>query len=113
MLRKLLLMVCVSMSICTFAKASNKSNSLILLTAKSQKETEEAIKLIEYFGGEVRHVFVPDVLIDYLPSQVDNKLIGKSYISDVFHQTINPSIYPLPRKTSVLALAAWNNLLSS
>lgn len=74
-------MICVSMLISTFAEASENSNSLILLTAKSQGETEKAIKLIEYFGGEVRHVFVPDVLIAYLPSQIDNQLIGESFIS--------------------------------
>lgn len=87
MLNKLLIMMWVAILISTIAEASEKSNALILLTAKSQGETEKAIKLIEYFGGEVRHVFIPDVLIAYIPSQVDNQIIGRSFISMEKRQT--------------------------
>ncbi len=70
-MRKLILIILVSMLISSVAAASDKTNSLILLTAKSLAETEEAIKLIEYFGGEVRHVFLPDVLNSKLPQKTN------------------------------------------
>jgi hypothetical protein len=74
-MKKLMLIISGVILIASVAKASNKTNSLILLNAKSQAETEEAINLIEYYGGEIRHVFVPDVLIGYLPPQIENKLL--------------------------------------
>jgi hypothetical protein len=92
--------------------ASNRTNSLILLNAKSQTETEEAIKLIEYFGGKVRHVFVPDVLIGYVPPEVDHKVVGQSFISQLIHEEFNPVAYVSESKTGKVAISAWNHLLS-
>jgi len=75
-MRKLILIIWLSILVSSVAVASEKSNSLILLNAKSQAKTEEAINLIEYYGSEIRHVFVPDVLIGYLPPQDDRKVNG-------------------------------------
>ena len=49
---------------------AEESNSLIILSAENQSQTEEAINFIETLNGKVRHVFVPDVLIGYLPGGV-------------------------------------------
>lgn len=59
-MRKLILIISLSILISSVAVASEKSNSLILLNAKSQAETEEAISsLIEneslnFINGEMR-----------------------------------------------------------
>jgi len=62
---------------------AEESNSLIILSAKNQSQTEEAIRLIESLNGKVRHVFVPDVLIGYLPEGIEDKLIGKAFITEI------------------------------
>ncbi len=110
-MRKLMVIAWMSLLISSVAVASEKTNSLILLTAESEAETEEAIEMIQYFGGEVRHVFVPDVLIGYLPPEVENRLIGRSFVSKVLREEFSPETYIPESKTNKLAIAAWNNLL--
>ena len=111
-MKKLMIVICGVILITSVAKASHETNSLILLNAKSQAETEEAIKLIEYFGGEVRHVFIPDVLIGYLPPEVDQKITGRSSIVQVIHEDFNPEDYISDSKTNKLAISGWNHLLT-
>lgn len=90
---------------------AEKSNTLILLNAQNIDQTQEAIDFVKANGGNVRHVFPPDVLIGYVPLGLDHKLISHSLISQVLHGKVDPSNYFQKDKTSVYAVGAWNDLL--
>lgn len=87
---------------------AKESNTLIVLSATNQSQTEEAIKLIESLSGKVRHVFVPNVLIGYLPEGIEDKLIEKSFIAEINHSkelTLPDSVKMEPSRSGILA---WN-----
>ena len=92
---------------------AKESNSLIVLSAKNQSETEQALKLIESLDGEVRHVFVPDVLIGYLPEGIEDKLIGRSFIVEINHSQKLTLPYSEKMEPSKSGILAWNRLLKA
>ena len=111
MKKSIVIVVVLCLSICSFVNAQ-KSNTLILLNAQNIDQTQQAIDFIEANGGNVRHVFPPDVLIAYLPPEVDQKVTGRLFISQVVREEFNTEDYLPEIKTNKLAISAWNYLLT-
>jgi hypothetical protein len=63
---------------------AEKSNSLVYLNAHSIDQTQQAIDFVQANGGNIRHVFPPDILIGYVPLGLEHKLFDHSLISQVF-----------------------------
>ena len=93
---------------------AEKSNSLILLNAQTKEETEAGIKLIEQNGGDIRHVFPPDVLIAYFPERmgIDGRLKSNAIISQIFHQRVDPATISSISEIGIQGVKSWNYLLT-
>ncbi len=110
-MKRYISIACISIFLSSGSAAAENTNCLIVLTAESQAETQEAIKTIEYFGGEVRHVFVPDVLIGYVPPAIDQTIKERTFISMVVREELDVAACSYDIKASRLAISAWNHLV--
>jgi hypothetical protein len=101
--------VLIGLIVCSPVESSTKTNSLILLDHQSGIDfTDSVIKLVNYYAGEVYHVFRSKVLIGYVPPDNVARLIGKAGILNIYQNQTQPDkIDPIVNS----AIKAFNNLL--
>jgi len=93
---------------------AEKSNTLILLNAQNIDQTQQAINFIEGNGGDVRHIFPPDVLIAYFPEEVaiSGRVENNPVISRIFHQAVDPATIFSRSEIGIQGVKSWNYLLT-
>lgn len=106
-----LILCCLSMIAIPHAEAepeSSRPNALIVLASQEIVAMWGAIREIETHGGRVDHVFPPNALIGYLPSQAVTALASYPLIVSIDQGPVAVADKAQHGEGARLAAEAWN-----
>lgn len=82
-------------------------DSLVILDSKDASTMLQNVEYIESIGGNVRHRFIPNVLIADIPT--DNNLVGQMNIIDIQTEIVDVPSVSKYGETVEIAANVWNN----
>jgi hypothetical protein len=96
---------CVSSAI--LAGAAVASDALITVDSGVYEDTRSTVECIEAFGGWVKIVIFPDIIIADLPEAADARVFAHSEASAIHRSTLEPEDFA---EESRPFITAWNNV---
>lgn len=103
-----------SIAVCTFcisfiisATAALASDALITVESGIYEDTKSTVECIEAFGGRVKIVIFPDIIIADLPEGADARVFAHSEASAIHRSILEPGDFA---EESGHFIAAWNNV---
>ena len=105
----LFVVLVIGLIVCSPVRSSTTTNSLIILDHQSGIDfTDSAIELVNYYAGEVYHVFRSKALMGYVPPDNVARSVGKAGILNIYQNQTQPGKAD-PVVNS--AIKAFNSLL--
>lgn len=107
MLRTSLGVITICVSLLLFAAVAFASDALITVESGVFEDTKATVECIEAFGGRVKIVVYPDIIIADLPEASDARVFAHSEASAIHRAILEPEDFA---ERSRHMITAWNNV---